>query len=393
MTLSFLSPAEIQRSCAEAALSAEATGVFLDFATHIRANPTLLAHATAAHHCLYETHDDCAPMVARVEAAFGDEARLLRALMVLDSIRLIREKQTARGVPYEVMRAVLEHHPCGTLRDYFIERGHVGADPWIWPWYRTVGSGDLYGLGRLEFFHGKWDYPWRVFAHTGTGEIVVLLDAGLRFTEDGYMFGATTWSSDVQETEEALIGHTVSPDGRAIRTPIRLARDQWRIVLGPGDTVLDMHIPGDMPLTLDLIRDALQRSESFFDRFYPGKPFSAWVCDSWLFSPQIKNMLPPESNILRWQREGYLLPSDSSPDYFLLFVFGTASIDYATAPRNTRLRRAVIEHLERGDPLNCGGYLLLRKDLDRFGTQPYRSDSAQAIARLLQSANTANEKS
>jgi len=95
-------------------------------------------------------------------------------------------------------------------------------------------------------------------------------------------------------------------------------------------------------------------------------------------------MLPLESNILRWQREGYLYPNGPGDNDFATFVFGTSTIDPATVPRDTRLRRAVIAHLERGGQLRCGGYFLLRRDLSRFGTQPYRVASEQAIARFVQ---------
>lgn len=382
----FLAPSEIHRNCAEAQLDESATQSFLDLAARITNTPALLAVAGAAHHALYDLRlDGDDPTYKRTDAAFGDEASHFRALLVLDSIRLIREKQAARGVPAEISRAVMAHHPIGTLQEA-AERGErIGVAGWMWGWYDIVGSGDLHQLGRLEFFHKTWDYPWHVYANDTTGEIVVMLDAGLRFTEDGYMAGDLAWESQVHETDASITGNVISPLGFAIRAPVQLARDQWHLTLGPGDVVLDMHIPGDIPLTLESIHDALGRSQNFFDHFYPGNPFKAWVCESWLFSPQIKNMLPPDSNILQWQREGYLLPNDSDQGDFLSFVFGTATIETATAPRNTRLRRAVIEHLERGgESLRSGGYLFMRKDFSRFGSQPYRTSSAQAIARLAQ---------
>lgn len=382
MNSRFLNRDEIRRSCAEAALSAEATQAFLDFAARICADATLLAHTTAMHHCFFETKDSYTPTVTQAEAAFGDDAPALRALMVLDSIRLVREKQSARGVPVDITRATLERHACPTLREYFARHGRIGADDWIWWWYRTVGSADLYRLGRLEFIPEAWNYPWRIFVNDATGEMIVLLNAGLGFTDDGYMPGPTTWTSALQETADAFFGHAVSPRGFAIPRLVCLSRAEWRQFPGNDDWVLDIHVPGDTPLTLDAIREALQRSEPFFDHFYSDKPFVAWVCDSWLFSTQIEDFLPPESNILRWQREGYLLPNDSAGDDFLAFVFGASHVNPATAPRDTRLRRAVIAHLERGGQLRCGGYLLLRKDLSRFGSQPYRVASEQAIARL-----------
>jgi hypothetical protein len=383
----FLHPDEICRNCAEAELDNTATQTLVDFATRIANDSALLAAAGAAHHRLFATHsDEDDPAFTHADALFGDDASTFRALLVLDSIRLIRERQSAHDVPANISRAVMAHHPIGTLQEATRIKGRIDVGNWIWGWYGVVGSGDLHQLGRLEFFFKAWDYPWRVYCNGATRETIVMLDAGLQLTDDGYMTGTLTWETQCLETDTAITGHAVSPHGFALRTPIELPRDQWQLVLGAGDIVLDLHIPGDTPLTQDAIRDSLGRSETFFDHYYREEPFKAWVCDSWLFSPQLRHMLPAESNILRWQNEGYLIPNDSGPEDFLNFVFGSATIDTATAPRNTRLRLSVIEHLERThEPLRSGNYLFLRKDLAHFGTQPYRVSSAAAIARLAQS--------
>lgn len=386
MNTPFLDPAEIRHNCAEAGLNDAAAQQFINLAARIAQTPALLDIAQAAHHQLFDARADSDdPAFKQADAAFGNEASAFRALLVLDSIRLIRERQAARGMPADISRAVMAHHPIGVLQEC-IEKGEpAGVDAWIWDWYSVVGSGDLHQLGRLEFYHKRWDYPCRVFLNDATREIVVMLDAGVRLTDDGYRVGELTWESQCDEDDATIISHAVSPLGFVVRQPVKLAKAAWRLALSAGDVVLDLHIPGDTPLTLDAIRDAMQRSESFFDHYYPGNPFNAWVCDSWLFSPQLRHMLPAESNIVRWQNECYLLPNDSGPDDFLNFVFGASSIDPATAPRDTRLRRAALDHIARGmEPLRSGHALFLRHDLPRFGTQPYRVSSEQAIGRLVQ---------
>ena len=65
------------------------------------------------------------------------------------------------------------------------------------------------------------------------------------------------------------------------------------MVLGQGDRVLDMHVPGEGALTLASLHNALTQAESCFNQFYPERPFVAYACDSWLFSPHIEAMLPP----------------------------------------------------------------------------------------------------
>ncbi len=376
MTKPFPDLNDVRTCCIEAGLDSPSTQAFLDFAARVCANPELANHATSARDHLFDAAGDFDATVGLAESAFSDEAHLLRGLMLLESIRRVREKQAARGVPAEITHAILERHPSSTLRAYAREHGHAGADAWIWSWYRTVGSGDLYRLDRLEFIPEKWDYPFRVCEHAGTGEIVALLDADQNFDDAGYNVGATTWTTVLHETDDAIVGYPISPLGYALRTQMRLGRQDWHQLIGPTDTVLDIHIPGETPLTLDAVRDALLQAEPFFDKFYsdaPFAPFVAFVCDSWVFSNQLDGMLAADSNIVRLQREGYLFPDGVGQDDFLNFTFGASSIDPATAPRDTRLRRAVVEHLQRGGTMRCGGFLYMRRDLPRFGTQPYRN--------------------
>ncbi len=375
MPTQFPDPHDVQSSCAAAGLDANSTQAFRDFAARVCADPELTRHATVARDHLFDAVGDFAATVGMAESVFGDEAPLLRGLMVLESIRRVRERHTARGVPEEITHATLERHPYVTLRSYVAEHGRVGANPWIWSWYRTVGSGDLYRLDRLEFIPERWDYPFRVFEHISTGDIVALLNADQDFDDAGYDTGKTAWITTLDESEDTIVGCPISPHGYAIRTPLRLSKQEWRQIIGPAETVLDMHIPGGVPLTLGSVRDALEQAGPFFEQFYPDISFVAFVCDSWVFGTQLENMLPADSNIVRLQHEGYLFPDGVGQDDFLAFTFGASTIDLTTAPRDTRLRRAVIEHLQRGGEMRGGGFLFLRRDLPRFGSQLYRHNN------------------
>ena len=367
----FLDQREIVYNCGQAGLGEIATQALCDLARRISADPELQRVAAAAHQLVYDTDDEFAEATRQADAALGAEADLLHALFVLDSIRLVRQRHAARGVPPDIAHAVNQRHAVAWLKEAE-QRGHIGIADWMPNWMRTVASGHLYRLGRLEFLPEPWDYPARAYTHVRSQELVLLAEAGQRFTDDGYLSGDLTWTSTLIEADDAIIGTPITPRGVALPQPVRLPCSEWQLALGPGDPVLDLHIPAEGALTLDAIRDALVQAEPFFDRYYPDHQFAAYVCSSWLFSPQLETMLASDSNILRWQHEGYLLPSDGGDEDFLTFTFGARSIDIATAPRDTRLRRAVIAHLECGEALRCGAYLLLRRDLGRFGSQPYR---------------------
>jgi hypothetical protein len=370
-TPAFLDEREIAYNCAQAGLGESATQTLCDLARRIDADPQLRQVASAAHRQVYDTDADFSDATQQADAALGADADLLHALFVLDSTRLVRQRQAARGVSPEISQAVNQRHAIAWLREAE-QRGQIGIANWMPGWLRLVASGHLYRLGRLEFVPEPWNSPFRAYTHVRTQEVVLLAEAGQRFTDDGYLTGDLTWTSTLVEDEDAIIGTPITPRGAALPQPVRLPRNEWRLALGRGDPVLDMHIPAEGALTLEAIRDALAQAEPFFDHYYPDHKFVAYVCSSWLFSPQLETLLASDSNILRWQREGYLLPNDGGNEDFLTFTFGAGTIDTATAPRDTRLRRAVIAHLERGEILRCGGYLLLRRDLSRFGSQPYR---------------------
>jgi hypothetical protein len=373
-TPAFLDQHEIAFNCAQAGLGQAATQTLAELARRINADPQLKQAASAAHQRVYDTNDDFAEALRQADAALGAEADLLHSLFVLDSTRLVRERHAARGVSPEISLAVNQRHAIAWLKEAE-QRGQIGIANWGPGWLRIVAGGDFYRLGRLEFVLEQWEFPGRAYTHVRTQELVLLAEAGQRFSDDGYLTGDLTWTSTLTEDDDAITGTPIAPRGAALREPVRLPRDEWQLALHRGDPVLDMHIPAEGALTLDAIRDALAQAEQFFDRFYPERTFVAYTCYSWLFGPQLEEMLGRDSNIVRWQHEGYLLPNDGGNEDFLTFTFGARSIDTATAPRDTRLRRAAIAKLERGELLRCGGYLLLRRDLDRFGSQPYRYSS------------------
>lgn len=80
----------------------------------------------------------------------------------------------------------------------------------------------------------------------------------------------------------------------------------------------------------------------------------------------------PTSNMVLWQRELYLFPWSSNGKAGLFSIFGEDEIDPASAPRDTSLRRAVLDHLAAGRPLRNGAMFMLREDFQHFGTQHYR---------------------
>src|SRR4051812_30148225 len=116
-TPAFLDQREIAYNCEQAGLGALATKMLCDLARRISADPQLQRLATAAHQRVYDTNDDFTDAMQQADAALGAEADLLHALFVLDSIRLVRQRQAARGVPPAISLAVNQRHAIAWLKD------------------------------------------------------------------------------------------------------------------------------------------------------------------------------------------------------------------------------------------------------------------------------------
>ncbi|MET7396680.1 acyltransferase domain-containing protein [Dactylosporangium sp. NPDC005572] len=116
---------------------------------------------------------------------------------------------------------------------------------------------------------------------------------------------------------------------------------------GPGTPSLELHIPDFRgPLTPAAVDDSLEKAHAFFD----DTPFTVAACHSWLLDPQLPGVLPESSNIVAFQRRftpAYRGPAPED-DLPLAFVFDDPAVPRARLPRDTALRRALLDHLDAG---------------------------------------------
>ena len=96
---------------------------------------------------------------------------------------------------------------------------------------------------------------------------------------------------------------------------------EWEPALQPGDSVLDMDIPAGGGMTPEACRHSLSAARDFFAERFPETKPKAVVCGSWLFNTQLEEVLGPEANLVKFQRELYLYPVPSSGQDGLWFIF------------------------------------------------------------------------
>ena len=327
------------------------------------------------------------PTDERVQAALGERSSLFYLLAYLAALPYTEREYRRRGIGMDIFDATMSD-----LRIWFCHEFDLNGKwtfrqfSWIW---RHL-SCELFRLGRLQYMLKPFDGSVSAYRSRSAGQVRLLAGPEMLLRPDGYSLGAgrskpgdpfyqerdqpveDVWSPVFEARPEGWWGHPVSPYGRVLKEPLLLQCAEWEPVLQQGDTVLDIHIPRSDPFSVEDCRDSLRQAFAFFKEQAPGHPFNAGYCHTWFFTPQLQHILPPESNIVRFQREFYLYSFPGTPGFLWEYVFGEKVRSRSGAPRDTALRRSVLDWLEGGGELfDLAGIMF--HGPGEWGSQPYMS--------------------
>lgn len=124
-----------------------------------------------------------------------------------------------------------------------------------------------------------------------------------------------------------------------------------------------IHIPpADNGLQEDEVAQSVRMATQKLAQYFPqtaGKKL-VFYTNTWLLSPELRQILKPGSNIIKFQDRFQILELAENPAPFLSFGFNvikTPDLDYNTLPEDTHLRRELKARLIRGEPLHTAtGY-------------------------------------
>jgi hypothetical protein len=117
----------------------------------------------------------------------------------------------------------------------------------------------------------------------------------------------------------------------------------------PGSPVLGVHVPSGSPLDATGCDASFEAASIFFPRYFPEDASRLAVCTSWLLDEQLADYLPPESNIVRFQRRFELVPGTrDSDDSVFLWVFDRVPGALDELSPQTQLERVVVQHVRAG---------------------------------------------
>lgn len=139
---------------------------------------------------------------------------------------------------------------------------------------------------------------------------------------------------------------------------LRIGQLEYELLTEKGKHVVSLHIPSDANMTTPLLRASWEEAKELIDRTFPEYQDVPYVCGSWLLSPDLKDLLPPSSRILQFQKS-FTLTNTFADQEFKEWVYKRTDIPNEDLPEDTSLQRSLKAFLLNGGIFRSGeGYLI-----------------------------------
>ena len=315
----------------------------------------------------FQPRPACLSGFAREAYAF-----LYTQLCVLEGRKALRK----RGVPETWDADIPERMTRKQLAKY-VKTGDISFDDY--PWDMNFYCCQIFLMDRFYFIPYRWGDTPEAWRNLETGKVTALWKAGVRVRRDGQLDGVNgvtdpeAYRTVREETPETVRAHPVAPEGVIRPEPVTLRKSEWTKVLGEGDFLLALHIPGGEGYTPERVRHSCETALAFYDRYYPEYTYKGFWSESWLYDPGLREILDPDRNIIRVQKQFYCYPTEEGDRMIRLEVLGDENADpRKLTPRNS-LERGMFDVWDRGGRFHTTGMFLLREEVSRIGEDPYET--------------------
>lgn len=367
------SPTRLSRDMEFCSIDGETAAFILSAAAGILRSPEMLADLKRIHDAF--DADDCAARVGGLcSDAYprqdGEAGAFLLVFPVLVRIERLRAFYAEHSIPEKYARSLMADLPrwIETYSDW--NPGKRGFSQIFW--LREHVLGHIFQIGRLQFQPGTWYLDYTPLCD-GRGNFALLANPGDMIARDGQFASAKgvdrEGATDIilEKGLDGIRGHRVASGCKVSPEPEFFPAGTWREAFGRDASVLHVHITAGTPLAPDACAESFARAPEFFRRHFPESPAAkAMVCTSWLLSPELATILPPDSNILAFQRFFTTFPlrrADDAQIYERVFFPYGRSV--TRDQLRTRLQKAIFEYVAAGRTPHCGGGVIFLPDATR----------------------------
>jgi len=324
-------------------------------------NESLICQAETYYRMFFET-EILPPDFDTLPDNDGQEQGMLFAMVYFARCELFGEALEKQGIPAQFA----SHGPwhfCDLFRRNQRCYGTYGFQGMYREGMVKYVKPKTFTIGRLSFEMNVFHGPYVVYKNRYNGRLVHLAIAGLNYLENGKQ--APKNDKEKYFTTELVEGMTIKgntfhADGTLNFETVSLDGKEYEKVLGDGDPVLSVHIPGNDKMTPELVADAFKRARDFFETYYKDKAFKAFVCSSWLLDTGLTRFLKPDSNIMKFQQEFTIALSFVNTFAIYWNIFGVENfLPYEELVPENRFQQQVLDWVKSGEHLYSGNGFIL----------------------------------
>lgn len=133
----------------------------------------------------------------------------------------------------------------------------------------------------------------------------------------------------------------------------RIGALEYEMIEKEDKKLINIHIPADADMRRESLRKSYEDARVFFAKYYPEYGQSDMVCDSWLLSPVLAELLPEDSNIVRFQKTFDLIRIDETNDSSIRWVYGRTDLPIHDLPGRTSLQQKIKTRLLEGGSIGA----------------------------------------
>ena len=278
-------------------------------------------------------------------------------LLILEDVPLTIAEHRKRGFPWKITQETLSDIGIW-CDDLFKREKRCGILPSQIRWLNHQKNMEIVRIGRFQYLtHPRFGGRIKVLRRKNRAGYRILAEDGLGMNRDGQRTDENAAFHTVyREDARSFSGNPVE-NGYVLPDALALSREEWDKVLEYGDPMLSVHIPADGPMTPEVSLRSLREAADFFRIYYPNLPWKGFWCHSWLLDPFLRKLLPPSSNILRFQELGMPYPVSGKSEIL-------SRLTPAENGGRTRFHQAVEAAAAGGHVFHNGGWILFREQLD-----------------------------
>ncbi|MDF2871495.1 MAG: hypothetical protein K0R05_3070 [Anaerocolumna sp.] len=128
----------------------------------------------------------------------------------------------------------------------------------------------------------------------------------------------------------------------------RLGELEFEVDYWEGERVISVHIPSDAKITRENCLNSYEQALEFFAKYYPDINYRYFICDSWMLSPGLKEVLPPETRILQFQADFTVEEWNKEDPSYMEWVFKNSKLPFDELPEETSLQRNIKRFMKEG---------------------------------------------